>query len=106
VAVTAADDQDAYGWLNLGIPRNNPCVQCGACCQTTTLLLGQVVRVRCEHLVVTGTIGTPYATSCAVQHARRDGDPITMRTIASGLALLGARCGERPCVRAATGRGE
>jgi hypothetical protein len=103
VVVVSADDQDAYGWVRLGVPLNAPgCVQCGACCQTTTLVHGHAVVVRCEHLIVIGAIGEPYATYCAVHHSRRNGDPIVMRTLTLGFELRGATCGERPCVRAST----
>lgn len=53
------------------------CNSCGQCCQAT--LYGHTFR--CQNLLVTGSVGQPDATSCAVYHLRSDGMPIVMRSL-------------------------
>ncbi len=59
------------------------CNRCGQCCMVNGL--------RCQNLIITGRLGEPMATACAIHASRWNGMPITMFD-AEGRAVLVASC--------------
>ena len=69
--------------MNFKIQLTGECNFCGLCCVKDGF--------RCANLIITGEIGDPEATKCAVYDIRYDGMPIIMID-GNGNSKIGGKC--------------